>query len=48
MSILRLSGVNLHITESKKFMLKFFTSEQRTKSLIVTDEIMPQFNLHYT
>ena len=37
--------MNLHITESKKFILKFFTSEQRTKSLIMTDDIMPH-SLH--
>ena len=35
-SILKLSGVNLHMTESKKFLLNFFTLEERTKAFSLT------------
>ena len=32
----KLSGVNLHMTESKKFLLNFFTSEEQTKAFSLT------------
>ena len=32
----KLSGVNLHMTESKKFLLNFFASEERTKAFSLT------------
>ena len=35
-SILKLSGVNLHMTESKRFLLNFFTLEERTKAFSLT------------
>ena len=35
-SILKLSGVNLHMTESKKLLLNFFTLEERTKAFSLT------------
>ena len=35
-SILKLSGVNLHMTDSKRFLLNFFTLEERTKAFSLT------------
>ena len=35
-SILKLSGVNLHMAESKKLLLNFFTLEERTKTFSLT------------
>ena len=35
-SILKLSGVNLHMTELKRFLLNFFTLEERTKAFSLT------------
>ena len=36
LSILKLSGLNLHMTKTKKFLLNFFTSEEWTKAFSLT------------